>query len=147
MSSEYNPERVLDGHTCFNNAYVIEDYPYGRTLRCTKRIWVEQATKGHKKGQHRAVYCTTNPKSNDSWNKPKCGNYYDVVILYIEKETKYVKIAGCNYHSGVNEFKETFYHLLSDDEQKQKVDRLERIYKRMLERSKNITFTTVTEEI
>jgi len=47
--------RVLQGHTDPESAYVVDDYPYGRVLRCKIRYWVETAGKGKAKGQQRFV--------------------------------------------------------------------------------------------
>ncbi len=72
---------VLHGHVSPETAYVVDDYPFGFTLRCQIRYWVE-TKKSH--GQ-RLVSQTTNPKKLNDWptaNKPKPGTYADVVILY-----------------------------------------------------------------
>ncbi len=42
--------KILNGHISPETAYVVEDYPYGYTLRCTIRYWLETATKGSAKG-------------------------------------------------------------------------------------------------
>lgn len=63
---------VLNGHTNMDNAYVVDDYPYGYTLRCKIRYWLEW-----KKGRgFRFMSQTTNPrKSVEVWNKPKASIY------------------------------------------------------------------------
>jgi hypothetical protein len=50
---------------------MVEDYPYGFRLRCNKRFWLEH---NPRKGT-RLVAQTTNPKRNDTWNKPKYSTY------------------------------------------------------------------------
>lgn len=73
---------VIRGHVSPETAYVVEDYPYGRQLRCKIRYWVETATKGAKKGQQRFMSQTTNPKAGgEVWNKPKGGTYSPLVVM------------------------------------------------------------------
>jgi hypothetical protein len=43
-----------------------QDYPYGFTLRCQKKVWIET----HPAGQ-RTVEMTQQPKRPGSWNTPK----------------------------------------------------------------------------
>lgn len=72
--------QILKGHTSPETAYVVDDYPYGYTLRCKIRYWLE-----HKAGHGvRLVSQTTNPKRpGEVWNKPKASTY--------------CKFAGCMY--------------------------------------------------
>lgn len=73
--------KVLSGHVSPETAYVVDDYPYGYKLRCKIRYWVET-----KKGfGMRFVSQTTNPKRGDMWNKPKPGNYYTFITLYLDE--------------------------------------------------------------
>lgn len=62
---------ILSGHVSPETAYVVEDYPYGFTLRCKIRYWLESSPN---KGV-RFVSQTTNPKRGDTWNKPKASTY------------------------------------------------------------------------
>ena len=79
--------RVLKGHTSPETAFVVADWPYGRTLRCKKRFWIETATSGAKKGQQRVVSQTTNPKrAGEVWNAPKASTYDAVAILFLDDE-------------------------------------------------------------
>jgi len=63
---------ILKGHTSPETAYLVRDYPYGYTLRCQIRYWLE-----HKPGKGvRFVSQTTNPKRPGIvWNKPKASTY------------------------------------------------------------------------
>jgi hypothetical protein len=64
--------QILLGHTTPETAYVVNDYPYGYTLRCKIRYWLEYAPK---RG-FRLVSQTTNPKRpGEFWNKPKASTY------------------------------------------------------------------------
>ena len=61
----------LTGHVSPETAYVVDDYPYGYTLRCKIRYWLEYSPK---RG-FRLVSQTTNPKRGHIWNKPKASTY------------------------------------------------------------------------
>jgi len=66
-------------HRDFESAYEIGDYPFGRRLRCKRRVWVEHA---QRYGQ-RFVYRTTNPKKRgEVWNTPHADTYNLAVVLY-----------------------------------------------------------------
>lgn len=63
---------VLHGHTTQDTAHLTEDYPYGRSLRCQRKEWLEYKPKFG----YRLVTQTSNPKRNDDWrNKPHAGQY------------------------------------------------------------------------
>jgi hypothetical protein len=77
--------RVLNGHTSQETAYVVDDYPYGRRLRCKIRYWIETAEKGAAKGKQRFVSQTTDPKrSYEFWNKPKPSTYALIAVMYLD---------------------------------------------------------------
>jgi hypothetical protein len=79
--------RVLNGHTDADSAYLVDDYPYGRTLRCRRRTWIETATKGRCKGMQRFVAQTTDPKKpTEVWNKPHASTYDLFMLMYLNKE-------------------------------------------------------------
>lgn len=89
---------LLNNHNSEENAYVIEDYPYGRTLRCKMRVWIETTKKGQ-----RVVRQTTNPKKDfEYWNKPKKSTYSDFFVMYIDQETGYVETES--YSLGYNDY-------------------------------------------
>ena len=107
--------QVLSKHNSFESAFLVEDYPYGRTLRCQRKCWIETASKGAKIGQMRFVSCTTNPKSpGKTWNKPHAGQYIDFLIMYLDAETGYVQTAGVDISSlsGIEKFKAQWYEIL-----------------------------------
>lgn len=71
----------LIGHDSEENAYIVNDYPYGFRLRCKIKYWVET-----KKGQgQRFCSQTLNPKT-DKWNKPKKGTYHVILGMFINEE-------------------------------------------------------------
>jgi hypothetical protein len=72
--------KILTGHTSPETAYLVDDYPYGYTLRCKIRYWLEYKNKLG----FRLVSQTTNPKRpGEVWNKPKASTY--------------AKFGGCMY--------------------------------------------------
>lgn len=73
----------LYGHTSEDTAYLIADYPYGFTLRCQKKVWIEyKANKGY-----RLVSRTSNPKKPGVWNKEDKSTYCAVAgNLFLDDE-------------------------------------------------------------
>lgn len=69
--------RVLNGHTSPETAFVIENYPYGFTKRCTKRVWIETTKRGQ-----RLCEQTSNPDKEGEWNKPKKSNYFPILVMH-----------------------------------------------------------------
>jgi hypothetical protein len=66
----------------------VPDYPYGYTLRCSIRYWIETKS-GH--GQ-RLVSQTTNPKkAGEVWNKPKASTYTELRVLYLNSDNGHVE--------------------------------------------------------
>jgi hypothetical protein len=82
------------GHVSLETAYLIADYPYGRTLRCKRRVWLESDPK---RGV-RFVAQTENPK-NGRWNKPHMSTYTDVAAaLYLDADN-HVQWEQIGYYS------------------------------------------------
>lgn len=93
---------LLTGHTTPETAYNVDDYPYGRTLRCKIRYWVETATKGSGKGQSRPMRQTTDARrDNIPWNKPKAGTYSDMVFLYLDTRNNHVRFWAIGHYTNV----------------------------------------------
>ena len=87
MSDLITRVKVLHGHVDEATAYLVDDYPYGRRLRCEIRYWVDTALIGAKTGQQRFAAQTTNPKAAGRvWNKPKCSTYSSLVVLFLNEE-------------------------------------------------------------
>lgn len=85
----------LAGHTTPETAYVVADYPYGFTLRCQIRYWIETKAKV---GQ-RVMSQTTNPKRPGVvWNKPKASTYSAIRVLYLA-ENGHVENDGLGVYS------------------------------------------------
>lgn len=100
--------KPLYGHTSEATAYVVDDYPYGYTLRCKIRYWLEW---NHGKG-YRFVSQTTNPKkAGEVWNKPKKSTYVGIAACMYLDEKEHVHWTGLGIHSNkesVQKFLESF---------------------------------------
>lgn len=78
-----NVVEVLSGHYSPETALVVEDYPYGRSLRCKIRYWLDV----HPRKGTRLVSQTTNPKlEGEVWNKPHPSTYSPYGAMYRDKE-------------------------------------------------------------
>jgi hypothetical protein len=94
--------RLLAGHVSPDTAYVVDDYPYGYTLRCSIRYWIETAEKGAKKGQQRFVSQTTNPRREGVvWNAPKGSTYVALAVMYLDSDD-HVHSSGVSKDFGVS---------------------------------------------
>ncbi len=96
----------LYGHTSPETAYLVNDYPYGRKLRCRIRYWLER---DEKRG-FRFVSQTEDPR-NLKWNAPKKSTYSDFAGAMYLNEEGHVKWTGLHVyseHSAVSEFLTTF---------------------------------------
>jgi len=91
-------KNYLYGHDSMKNAYVIEDYPYGR-LRTQMKVWVESVPK---KGD-RVWRQTLNPKTQ-KWNKPKKSTFSPILFLY-QDEKGHVHSTGISQYSSPDEVK------------------------------------------
>ena len=86
---------VLPGvHVSPDTAYVVADYPYGFTLRCQIRYWLDVSKHGA-----RLMSQTTNPKRGNVWNKPKASTYQRFAgALYLDS-VGHVHWAGLGEYS------------------------------------------------
>jgi hypothetical protein len=79
----------LYGHTSEETAYLVADYPYGRTVRCRIRYWLE-----HREGTgYRFVSQTENPKTL-RWNAPKKTTYTPIAACMFLDENEHVQWAS-----------------------------------------------------
>jgi hypothetical protein len=72
--------KFLLGYDSEENAYEVEDYPYGFRLRTKIRYWVETTNQGDR-------FCsqTLNPKTN-RWNKPNKSTYSNIGFMYLDEQ-------------------------------------------------------------
>ena len=89
--------QILLGHTSFDTAYHVTDYPYG-SLRCNIWFWLEHSyTKGYR-------FCsrTQNPK-NGVLNATKKSTYIKISgVMYLD-ENNHVDWAGLSEYSSAQE--------------------------------------------
>jgi hypothetical protein len=100
--------KPLYGHTSPETAYMVDDYPYGRTLRCRIRYWLES---GGKKG-FRFVSQTEEPRTK-RWNNPKKSTYASLAAaMYLDEQNHCVWRALSEYDKGsqVLDFVKDFPH-------------------------------------
>ena len=86
----------LYNHTSFETSYHVPDYPYGRTVRCEIRFWIEfKESKGY-----RFCYKTKNPKT-DSWdtNAQKNSGYFTLAMSMFLDEKRHVTYSALTEYS------------------------------------------------
>lgn len=103
--------KPLTGHTDQNNAYTVENYPYG-FKKTSKRFWVES------KNKHGQRLCgqTLNPKTNN-WNNVKKGVYHQIIILGIDPVNNHVIFEALNYNDDIEkiiEFEKKYSSIFTD---------------------------------
>lgn len=132
--------QTLSGHTTPETAWIISDYPYGFTLRCTMRIWIETTKHGQ-----RVVSQTTNPKRNDIWNKPKASTYSNIRVLFLD-EQGHVANNGLSFYSTVEQiaaFEAEYAAALTSERDVREL----KILKVMAARSAKMTYTSTVETL
>jgi len=89
--------QMLVGCVSFDMAHETEDYPYGHTLRCQRREWLE-----YKRGHgYRFVTCTSNPKRPGLvWNKPHASTYAALAVMYLDEKDH---VQWAPFHAGSDE--------------------------------------------
>lgn len=88
--------QILKGHISPETAYVVADYPYGYTLRCKIRYWLEYKPKQG----FRLWSQTTNPKRpGEVWNKPKASTYCLFGGCMFLDENEHVHWSGLSSYS------------------------------------------------
>lgn len=113
--SELDVQKQMYGHTNFDNAHVIESYPYGR-LRTQVRVWLEEKPKGKNKGEQRYMFQSLNPKKEGHWNNPRKGTYARVKVMYLDS-IGHVQHAGISESCGFETFEDFVKTFKFTDEQ------------------------------
>lgn len=124
---------VLGGYDSEANSYQQDDYPYGRH-RTLRRVWVETATKGSKKGQQRFMAQTKNPKTF-RWNKPKASTYSHIIVIYLDPKghVKLAHLSTWDDAAKVAAYVDQFGKYLTDDQQEsvRYLDAVQRVNSRL----------------
>jgi hypothetical protein len=90
---------LLTGHTSPETAYLVADYPYGFTLRCQIRFWLEYKPKFG----YRLMSQTSNPKKPGLvWNKPKGSTYRTLGVMFLDEQA-HVSWAGLDAYRALDE--------------------------------------------
>ena len=100
MQDTNTVKQILSGHVSQETAYLVADYPYGFTLRCQIRYWLEFKPK---QGV-RLVSQTSNPKKPGLvWNKPKASTYCRFAGAMFLDENDHVQWSGLGEYSDAAE--------------------------------------------
>ncbi len=106
--------KPLYGYDSMEKSYLVDDYPYGRTLRCRIRYWLEKSTsKGFR-------FCSqTEEPRTLRWNNPKKSTYMRFAAnMYLDEKEHVVWDGLSEYSSGpqvldfVKKFPESDFSLL-----------------------------------
>lgn len=76
-----NKTKILTGHTSFETAYKIENYPWGYKLRTTMYVWIESK----KNKGDREVRQTIDPRTGRLC-APKASTYAPFMYLYLDEQ-------------------------------------------------------------
>jgi len=88
-------KKYIYGHTNFDNAFEVDNYPWGFRLKTKVRYWIETSDKSN--GGQRFCKCTLNPKTG-AWCAPKKGTYNILSNMYLD-ENNYVQYDAISlYH-------------------------------------------------
>lgn len=91
--------RIITDATTPETAYIINDYPYGFTLRCKIRYWLE-----YKPGRGvRFMSQTTNPKKGDVWNTTKASTYARIAGCMFVNDDGHVQWSALNEYTNATE--------------------------------------------
>lgn len=92
-----------------NNPVIVDNYPYGYTLRTQIKYWVETTKNGQ-----RFISQTLNPKTK-LWNKPKKSTYSQIILVGLNEE-KHITYTSLSLYSLSEslEFKQKYESFLSD---------------------------------
>lgn len=94
-------EKILLGHTTQDTAYLVDDYPYGRSIRCRIRYWLEE----DKKHGFRFCHQTENPKTL-RWNAAKKSTYQRFAAAMFLDDKGHVTWKGVHEYSDVKDIKD-----------------------------------------
>jgi hypothetical protein len=88
-TTKQNKFKVLHGYDSMENAFIIDNYPWGFKLKTKQKIWLEyKPNKGY-----RVARQTLNPK-NGRWCNPKRSTYSEFLALVENQENNHVNSIG-----------------------------------------------------
>tara|TARA_R110002050_G_scaffold17772_5_gene52471 strand:- start:175 stop:699 length:525 start_codon:yes stop_codon:yes gene_type:complete len=115
------------------NMYIIENYPYGFNKKTIRRSYIET---NERRGD-RIIHQTLNPKTKE-FNKPKKSTYSEVIIAYINEDSKLDFLRLSNYDELNNEQSEFIKNNFNlSNNQKKQINNMTAFHKVM----KNVTWT------
>jgi hypothetical protein len=127
------PVRLLYGHVSPETAYLVEDYPYGRRLRCRIRYWIDTAATGAYRGWQRLLHQTTDPRRpGHPWNSPRGSTYALRTWMYLDNQD-HVQHTGLSQY-GLDPHRDAWFRLTGIYQQLGDEDR--RIYDTLLATSR-----------
>ena len=120
-NQDYTPgknKNQLTNHTNENNAYIVDDYPYGR-YRTKMRYWIET----NKTHGDRVCRQSLNPKT-DKWNNPKKSTYSEVMVLKKNPSNGHVETDSLSTWAGEERIKEFMNKYELNEQQKKRCKQL-----------------------
>jgi len=108
---------VLQPQPTQNDPYVVDNYPYGYTMRTRMRYWIETTNRGQ-----RFVRQSLNPKTG-KWNKPKKSTYCQIMLAGLNEEN-HVKFTGISMYSSdeAKKFQEKYQEYFNDYQRKEMIN-------------------------
>lgn len=106
---ETNNFKVLDKQPTEQDPCIVDNYPYGYTLRTKIRYWTETTKNGQ-----RFISQTLNPKTN-LWNKPKKSIYSQIILIGLNEQNHitYTCLSMYSLEEAIR-FKEKYETFLDD---------------------------------
>ena len=103
----------------FDNALMVENYPWGFKLKTKRKYWIET----NKTQGDRLCFCTLNPKTN-KWCAVKKSTYNAVNVLNIRDDNGYIETDGVHKYGTTKDELDKFlsridYEQLNDLQKKQ----------------------------
>jgi len=101
--------RILEKQPTEQEPFLVDNYPYGYTLKTKIRYWVETTRNGQ-----RFVSQTLNPKTN-IWNNPKKSTYSQIILIGLN-EQEHITYTNLSLYSlkEALEFRDRYLNYLSD---------------------------------
>ena len=106
--------KMLKEQPTEENPHIVNDYPYGYSLRCIMRYWIETTKRGQ-----RSCRQSQNPKTG-KWNKPKKSTYSNIMLAGLDEKGHYKVISNSMYSlKESKEFSKKYSEYFSDWQKKE----------------------------